>query len=115
MPNDAKTERRVCKTNVTKQINKVKQRKAENRMDLLKAEIDDLIKKFETFESAHDRYHGELETDEDLDESDKYFSDAQAVYINFLDETKAWFPKEEAPAVKAASIKGTECPFSPED
>ena len=106
MPNDAKTERRVCKTNVTKQINKVKQRKAENRKDLLKAEIDELIKKFETFESAHDRYHGELETDEDLDESDKYFSDAQAVYINFLDETKSWFPQEEAPAVKAASVKG---------
>ena len=110
-----KVQRRVYKTAVTRQVNKIRQLIAEEDSNQVKAEIEQLIVKFGNFESAHDRYHATLQAENELDESEEYFTNTQEVYIKFLNETKVWLKQgNAAPNTEQASKveKGSE--FSPE-
>ena len=93
---DLKTQRRVRKSAFTKQMNKVKQLRAEKNPAQVKIEVETLIEKFKNFETACENYHETLEADKDIDDSDKYFSDTQGSYIDFLNSTDEWLKPQEA-------------------
>ena len=83
-----KTIRASAKRAVTKQINAICQKFAENETDSIPGMIEHLKQKFKSFSVAHETYV-DLESEEHLDECDKYFYQVQGNYISVLKEFTA--------------------------
>ena len=83
-----KTVRASAKRAITKQINAIRQKFAENETDSIPGMIEHLKQKFKSFSVAHETYV-DLESEEHLDECDKYFYQVQGNYISVLKEFTA--------------------------
>ena len=83
-----KTVRASAKRAVTKQINAIRQKFAENETDSIPAMVEHLKQKFKSFLVAHETYV-DLVSEENLDECDKYFYQVQGNYISVLKEVNA--------------------------
>ena len=83
-----KTVRASAKRAVTKQINAIRQKFAENETDSIPAMVEHLKQKFKSFSVAHETYV-DLVSEENLDECDKYFYQVQGNYISVLKEVNA--------------------------
>ena len=83
-----KTIRASAKRAVTKQINAIRQKFAENETESIPGMIEHLKQKFKSFSVAHETYV-DLESEEHLDECDKYFFQVQGNYISVLKEFTA--------------------------
>ena len=57
--------------------------------------IDDLKVKLRTFEQAHDEYHNQLTEEVDIADSEKYYYDVQAQYIDVIKGAKQWLKSLE--------------------
>ena len=80
-----KTLRPSAKRSVTKQIYAICQKFAENETDSIPCMIEHLKQKFKYFSVAHETYV-DLESEEHLDECDKYFYQVQGNYFSVLKE-----------------------------
>ena len=84
MADPEKADRTKKKRAVTKQVNHVRQLIAESDDELIVAEVEKLKGLFKDFVTANEKYEENIETGEDLDESESYFTLVQNEYINTL-------------------------------
>ena len=89
MSDQEKAERSKKKRLVTKQINRVKQLIAEDENEQVSWEIDRLKEIFKDFTAVCQLYEETLEDDDDIDQSDVYYSLVQNDYIELLKQAKA--------------------------
>ncbi len=83
-----KTERTNKKRLVTRKINTLKQYIAEEDVNGIKEEVGKLKSTFKAFKDVHFVYHDGLENDNDIDESEVYFTSVQDSYIEVLNAVK---------------------------
>ena len=69
---------------------------AEEEVELVKAKLETLITCFTEFEASHDAYHGELEDEAEITESENWFEQAQSHYIEKIKAAKDWLSSQIA-------------------
>ena len=91
-----KNERTKRKRTVTKHINQIKQLMAEDESkETIKEETTTLKAIFKAFTEAHEAFYGTLKEDNELDESEVYYTAVQRSYIELLNDVKAFAQKED--------------------
>ena len=94
-----KVARRQCKGVVTRYLNSVKRHMAERRSELVQAKLDKLLVAFDNLEEAHDLYHDDLTDDNEIQESEKWFTICEVEYTEGVkaanDWLEAWFGRSE--------------------
>ena len=106
MADEIKKNRSKLKGMVTRRIKSIKKFKSLGQPDKVKAEMEQLIKVFEDFETTHESYHDTLQTEEAWDESDQYFDTVHENFISTIDSTKLWLgERSEGEQDKKDSVK----------
>jgi len=82
--------RKQRKAAVTRVLNRIKRRVAENNIGQVKEDLEQAITTFENFEGAHDKYHSLVTDDADIQESENYFLDVENCYIETLNFARDW-------------------------
>ena len=86
----SKADRINRKRAVTKEVNYVKQLIAEDEVELIPDRVKRLKDLFKNFSTIHDQYHDSLEDETVIDESEKYFCQAQTLYTEVLSSVKLY-------------------------
>ena len=79
-----KADRTKKKRAVTKQVNHLRQLKAEENYELIADEIEKLKNLFSQFAAVNEEYESKLEADEEIDECEAHFTGVQKDYIALL-------------------------------
>jgi len=87
---DLKLARKQRKAAVTREQNNITRFIAEEDYDEVKSREQKLKDTFKRFENSHDAYHATLVDEDEIEESEKYYYEAQDVYIRVIKDMKAW-------------------------
>ena len=102
-----KRARATEKSKVTRMSSKLKRMMAEDKRDQVKQCLTDLVKQFEVFESAHEAYVVKLEEENELDESDRYFLEAEGAYVVVVESANVWLHPVEVKKIVKDSDSGS--------
>ena len=85
-----RTERGTRKGIFTRCVNKLNRHIVEEDESAVLETMEKMRNAFRDFESLHNRYHGSLQEAEEIDDSDKYFFQAEKEYVSSLKNAKDW-------------------------
>lgn len=94
-PTDLKKVRGTKKGIVTRSIHNIKRTVIEEDLTDAKGRLDTLKEKFNDFEKAHDEFHETLTDDQEIDNSEKYFYEAEYEYMQTVQGVKLWIKTVE--------------------